>query len=951
MSTIPRAIRPSVNAWSAEYLEAEYARFKADPASVPDDMRAFFLGFDLAGASRPALDAFDDARFDFAVEALIAAYRALGHRCARIDPFNRERSRPGALSLAAHGLAEADLARPVRTATIVMPAGRGTLGDLVEHLERTYCRSIAFEIMHVQDASQRQWLLERVERDAGAAPLTKGRRVHVLQQLLKSEEFEKFLGNRYPGDKRFSLEGSESTIPWLDALMEAATDLGVEEMVFGMAHRGRLNVLNNILGKTYEQIFTEFEDNLDEPSDGGDVKYHRGYSGVREFPNGKTLHLAMASNPSHLESVNGVVEGRCRAKQRLRGDAERQRVIPVLIHGDGAIAGQGVIAEVLNMAYLPGYTTGGTVHLVINNLVAFTTPPEDGRSTEYCTDIAKTIDAPIFHVNGDDPEAVVATAQIAIEFRQRFKRDVFVDLYCYRKYGHNEQDEATFTQPQLYAMINKRPSVLKVYAERLLAEGVITETDMGAIRKRLDDALNAAQKAAKQNPYDPTIDPGGARWQGMGGDYTHAPANTAVPAETIAEVCAALGRVPDGFNLNPKLSKLLESRGGLPRTRAISYADAESLAYGTLLLEGTAVRLSGQDCRRGTFSHRHAVLRDMETGEAYMPLNTMREVGQPGTPTPPRSMQADGRTRQARLCVYDSPLSEYSVLGFDYGYSLADPDMLVLWEAQFGDFNNGAQITIDQYIASGEIKWDRWSGLVMLLPHGYEGAGPEHSSARLERFLLLCANDNMQVVYPSNAAQVFHVLRRQVKRNFRKPLIMMTPKSLLRTNTSTIDELSNGRFHEIIDDPAFDASTPWLIEPRPAPLDRAAVKRVILCTGKFYYELADRRAKLARKDVALIRVEQFYPLHTQLLAAILARYPKATEVVWSQEEPRNAGAFLYMDDALRNTADEALRKDARLKTLVYIGREACATPAAASKHVHKEQQEAIISRAVGPMVK
>ncbi|MBL9030532.1 MAG: 2-oxoglutarate dehydrogenase E1 component [Phycisphaerae bacterium] len=952
---MPRAIRPSVNAWSPEYLEAEYARFKADPSSVPEDLRAFFLGFDLAGA-RPALEGgggggADEARFDVAVEALIAAYRTHGHRCAKIDSFHPDRARPGSLSLAAHGLTEADLGRSVRTATIAGPAGRGTLRELVEHLERTYCGPIAFEVMHVQDDGQRQWLLERIERDAGVAALPRGRRVHILEQLLKSEEFEKFLGNRYPGDKRFSLEGSESTIPWLDHLMEAATELGVEEVVLGMAHRGRLNVLNNILGKTYEQIFTEFEDNLDEPGDGGDVKYHRGYSGQRTFPNGKTLHLAMASNPSHLESVNAVVEGRCRAKQRLRGDMERTRVIPVLIHGDGAIAGQGVIAEVLNMAYLPGYTTGGTVHLVINNLVAFTTSPEDGRSTEYCTDIAKAIDAPVFHVNGDDPEAVVATAQIAIEFRQRFKRDVFVDLYCYRKYGHNEQDEATFTQPLLYAQINKRQSVLKVYAERLLAEGVITETDMGAIRKRLDDALNQAQEAAKRTPHDPTIDPGSKRWQGMGGEYTHAPAATAVSGEMIAEVCAAMGRVPAGFNLNPKLKKLLESRAALPQTRAISYADAESLAYGTLLLEGTAVRLSGQDCRRGTFSHRHAVLRDTETGEAYMPLNAMREVGQPGTPTPPRSVQADGRTRQARLCVYDSPLSEYSVLGFDYGYSLADPDMLVLWEAQFGDFNNGAQIMIDQYIASGEIKWDRWSGLVMLLPHGYEGAGPEHSSARLERFLLLCANDNMQVVNPTTAAQTFHVLRRQVKRNFRKPLIVMTPKSLLRTNTSDIGELTTGRFHEVLDDPAFDSGTPWLVEPRPAAWDRSGVKRVILCSGKLFYELSDRRMKLGRKDVAIVRVEQLYPLHGSLLASILARYPKGAEVCWVQEEPRNAGAFLYMDDALRHCAEPGLRGDARLKSLVYIGRDACATPAAASKHVHKEQQEAVISRAIGPMAK
>jgi 2-oxoglutarate dehydrogenase E1 component len=937
VTTAPKAIDPSINGWNADFLESQYQRFRKDPSSVPPDLASFFHGFDLglngAGAvpSAAALPSGGpSAAFDAAVEDLIAAYRTSGHLAARLDPFGRERPRPDSLSPADHGLSEADLDRPVRPASFKAPQG-ATLRSLIQQLEATYCRTIGFEVMHVLPEECRRWLLDWIETRSGRIELSREQRIHILEQLLRAEEFENFLGKRYPGDKRFSLEGSESTIPLLDHLVTVAGDLGAEELVCGMAHRGRLNVLNNIVGKSYEQVFTEFEDTFGtDNNDGGDVKYHRGYSGSRKTASGKVVHIAMASNPSHLESVDPVVQGRTRAKQRLRGDTERRRVIPVLIHGDGALIAQGVVAETLNLSQLEGYTTGGTVHAVINNLIAFTTAPEDGRSTPYCTDVAKIIDAPVFHVNGEDPEAVVACAQLAVEYRQRFRRDVFIDLYCYRKYGHNEQDEATFTQPLLYALIRKKSSVLKVYAERLLAEGVITEGDMQTIRKRLDDALEAAQKAAKKTPYDPTIDPGGARWEGMGGTYSHEPVKTAVPISLLEEVCAGLGRVPEGFNLNPKLKALLESRAALPKTRSISYADAESLAFGTLLLEGTAVRLSGQDCRRGTFSHRHAVLRDMQTGEPFVPLNAMRQVGQPGTDMPPRSPGPDGRPRQARFCIYDSPLSEYSVMGFDYGYSLADPDMLVCWEAQFGDFYNGAQIIVDQYMAAAEAKWERWSGLVLLLPHGYEGAGPEHSSARLERFLLLCGNDNLQVAYPTTAAQIFHLLRRQVRRNFRKPLIVMTPKSLLRTPTSTIDELTAGSFREMIDDPAFAG-----------PAERKGVKRVILCSGKVYWELAERRGKLGRKDLAIIRVEQLYPFHAEMLRGILAGYPRSAEMVWCQEEPRNAGAFLYMDDALRVQLG--------VEKLLYIGRDASASPAVGSKTGHKHQQEGILSRAVGPL--
>jgi 2-oxoglutarate dehydrogenase E1 component len=873
------------------------------------------------------------SRFQAAVDGLIQAYRDWGHLTARLDPFGRERPRPQTLSIAFHGLSEADLDRPVHTGSLKLP-DFATLRQVIEQLEETYCRHIGFEITHVRTIEERAWLIDRVESNRGTIPLTRGERAHILERLIRAEEFESFLGRRYPGDKRFSLEGSESLIPLLEHLVEQAADQGVEEIVFGMAHRGRLNVLNNIMGKTYEQIFTEFEDNWenDPAIYGGDVKYHRGYSGERIFPNGKSIHLAMASNPSHLESVNPVVQGRCRAKQRLRGDKTRKRVMPVLIHGDAAVAGQGVVAEGLNMAYLEGYATGGAIHVVVNNLIGFTTSPEDGRSGIYATDIAKAVDAPVFHVSGEDPDSVVAAVQFAVEYRQRFGRDVFVDLYCYRKYGHNEQDEATFTQPLLYALIRKKPSVLKVYAERLLAEGVISEQDMQTIRKRLEDSLNAAQEAARRTPFDPNITPASARWAGVHRGYSHDPAETAVSMETLREVCQALGRVPQGFNLNPKLKSLLEARARLPETRAISYADAESLAYGTLLLEGIRVRLSGQDVRRGTFSHRHAVLRDMATGEPFVPLNNIREMGDPGEENPPGSPGSDGRPRQARFSVYDSPLSEYAVLGYEYGYSLADPDVLVCWEAQFGDFVNGAQIIIDQFIASAEVKWERWSGLVLLLPHGYEGAGPEHSSARLERFLELCGNDNMQVVYPTTGPQVFHLLRRQIHRPFRKPLVVMTPKSLLRTPIGMIEELVEGRFCEIIDDPGFEGAAG-----KPA---RKEVKRVVLCTGKIYHELSERREKVGRKDIAIVRIEQLYPLHKELLSEILARYPKGAEVAWVQEEPRNAGAYPYMDHLLRHQMGI---------TALYIGRDASASPAVGSKTIHKMQQEAILSRAIAPL--
>ena len=926
-SNVPKS---SVNGWNAEFIDAEYARFLADPSSVPPDTRAFFQGFELA-ASKPGQiteAAGDVSPFQSAVDDLIAAYRSLGHLAAKLDPFGRERPRPDALSLEHHGLSEADLTRRVAS-TLTGMTEAPTLQEVIDRLNHTYCRSIGVEFMHIRSTEERNWFLSHFEHHGGMSPMSADRRRHVLEELTKAESFEAFLGKRYGTEKRFSLEGGLSLIPLLNAGIDRASEIGAEELVIGMAHRGRLNVLINVMGKTYEQVFTEFEDNWEAgfADGGGDVKYHRGYSGERKVPSGQTIRVAMASNPSHLESVGPVILGRCRAKQRVRNDVERRRVVPFIIHGDAALPGQGVVAETLNMSGLEGYTVGGCIRVVVNNLIGFTTVPEDSRSTAYCTDIAKFVNAPIFHVNGEDPEACVAAARLAVEYRQKFRKDIFIDMWCYRKYGHNEGDEPSFTQPILAALIKAKPGTLSLYAERLLAEKVITPDDAKAIGDRLDAALDAAQTKAKAGPNAPLIDPGSARWKGMSDDFDFSPGNTAVPVEVLHEVCEALGRVPEGFNLNPKLVGLLAARAELCKTGQISYAEGELLAIGSLLLEGIPVRLSGQDCRRGTFTQRHAVIRDFQSAAPFIGLNSMRELGDPSGPA--TQYMADGRSKQARFCVYDSPLSEFAVLGFEYGYSLSDPNMLVMWEAQFGDFANGAQTIIDQYIASAEIKWSRWSGLTLLLPHGYEGAGPEHSSARLERFLSLCADDNIQVVNPTTGAQIFHLLRRQVKRTYRKPLVVMSPKSLLRTPTSTIDELSSGAFREIIDDPFFEGSQ--------AP-DRRNVKRVIFCTGKVYFELAERRKALGRTDIALVRIEQLYPFHAQLARKVISHFPKSAEMVWAQEEPRNAGAYIFIADVFRTQLNVEL---------TYIGRDASATPAAGSKSADKRQQESVLTRAIG----
>jgi len=973
MSSVPKPNVPSINQWNAQYLEEQYKAYTVDPSSIDPEVRAFFQGFDLAhadelrlfgdgsaptpAASAPPASAPDfsgagagagvgdgqirvtptrgrpagkASHFEAIVDDLVGAYRDQGHLCAQIDPFWRDRDRPDTLTPAYHGLKEADLDRMVDGSSMGLGA-QIPLRDVIARLESIYCSTIGVEFMHVADIEQRAWLLERYETIGGKLKLEKPQKTNILEQLTRSESFERFLGRRYPGEKRFSLEGAESLIPMLDHMIESFSDLGAEEIVIGMAHRGRLNVLHNTIGKTLEQIFTEFEGNWSEgfADGGGDVKYHRGYSGTRRLNNGRMVHVAMASNPSHLEAVNGVIEGRTRAKQRLRGDTERERVTPILLHGDAAIVGQGIVQEVLNFSQLDGYTTGGTVHVVVNNQIGFTTLPEDSRSARYCTDIGKFIDAPIFHVNGEDPEAVVTVAQLAAEYRQKFKRDVFIDLVCYRRYGHNEQDETSFTQPIMADLIKKKPSVLKVYTEKLLSEEAINEADRQSIAHRLNESLEKAQQSAQNAPNDPTIDPGSARWDGLSHAYNFKPVDTKVTKAQVEEVANAIGTVPDDFKLNPKLKKLLKERKELPSAEMISYADAEQLAYGTLLAEGHPVRLSGQDCRRGTFSHRHAVVRDFETGVPFTPLNSIREIGEEGTATPPGSLDDNGVARQAHFCVHDSPLSEVGVLAFEYGYSLADPGMLVIWEAQFGDFYNGAQAIVDQFIASAQLKWERWSGLVMLLPHGHEGAGPEHSSARLERFLEVCGNDNMLVVNPSTASQTFHMLRRQVKATYRKPLIVMTPKSMLRIPTSPISELYDGCFKEMLDDPRFEQDG-W---------DRSKVTKVIYCSGKIYHELDQRRVARDQRDVAILRIEQLYPFNKELIAKLDALYPQTAERVWVQEETYNSGGYLHICDMFQ----ELMGWDRP----VYVGRPRSSSPATGSKSMHKIEQELVISKAIG----
>ena len=849
---------------------------------------------------------------------LIRAYRVRGHLIADLDPLglDGEKHHPE-LDPATYGFTAEDYDREIFVDG-VLGLESATLREVLTVVKQTYCSKVGIEFMHIQYPDQKAWIQQRVESSRNVPELSVEERRQILRQLYASEGFERFLHIKYPGTKRFSLEGAESVIPMIEAIIETAGALGVEEIVLGMPHRGRLNVLAAVMGKSHAAIFSEFQGEAANPDDvqgSADVKYHLGTSSDRELANGKKIHLSLSANPSHLEAINPVVEGKTRAKQTQLGDAKRQRVMSLLLHGDAAFAGQGLVAETLGLSELRGHRTGGTIHIIVNNQIGFTTSPKYLRSSPYPSDGAKMVQAPILHVNGDDPEAVVHVARVAVEFRQRFNRDVVIDLICYRRHGHNEADEPAFTQPLMYRKIAQHPTTRQVYTEKLIADGVLTPKEAEALIGEFNESLEASLEAAQS--YRPNkADWLEGAWTGFEQAGAEGPrrGKTAVPLKLLEEVALGIFKPPNGIQAHRKVERLLEhQRQTIESGEGIGWATAEALAFGTLLCEGNGVRLVGQDSGRGTFSQRHSVLTDQVTEERYVPLNHIR----PG---------------QATFEVVDSMLSEAAVLGFEYGYSLADPTTLVLWEAQFGDFANGAQVIIDQFVSSGESKWLRMSGLVMLLPHGFEGQGPEHSSARLERYLQLCAEDNMQVVNCTTPASYFHVLRRQLRRNFRKPLVVMTPKSLLRHKrcVSRLKDMGPGTaFHRVLyeDEPS-------------APDDE--IRRVVLCAGKVFYDLEAERDKRGATDVAMLRLEQLAPFPAKALAEQFQRYSRA-DVVWCQEEPQNMGAWTFVAPRIEAVHAEL---GGAVKRPRYVGRPEAASPATGVLKTHVAEQAALVDEAL-----
>ena len=895
------------NRWNADLIDQKYELWLEDPNAVEADWKAFFEGFELGQTRSPSTGGTlsgEDAIKQAHVLSAIDKYRSVGHAQAHINPLEDRPQEDPRLTLKALHLSEQDLNNKYFTGNYL--DGSNILGkDILNRLKKTYCGTIGCEFMHIQDPEKRHWLQVKMESSENTPKYDHKKKLRILKKVNDAEAFEHFLHTRYVGQKRFSLEGGETLISSLDVLMEKCPELGIKAVVMGMAHRGRLNVLANILNKPYEYIFKEFSTNFvpDTIYGDGDVKYHLGFESVHKTSSGDPVEVYLAANPSHLEAVNPIVEGRTRARQRILGDMERKQALPVLIHGDAAMIGQGIVAECFNLSRLKGYTTGGTLHYVVNNQIGFTTNPQEGRSSTYCTDVAKMIEVPIFHVNGDDPLAMALVTELALEYRQRFADDVVIDMYCYRKHGHNETDEPAFTQPTLYKTIAKHPPVSEVMKAKLLEEGELSAKEIEALKKEHHDILHNAfttvqEEEAKANKQKKSVT---KPPQPL---FSFDPVKTGVTAKALEATAKKLTEVPDGFKLNSKIARQLEGKKKVMKAgEGIDWGFAEALAFGTLLEEGTPIRLSGQDCERGTFSHRHAVFYDAETRERYVPLLHLKRD-------------------QAQFCVHNSCLSEASVLGFDYGYSLDYPQMLCLWEAQFGDFANGAQVIIDQFLTSGESKWKSFSGLVMLLPHGYEGQGPEHSSARLERYLQACAANNIQVCNMTTPAQYFHVLRRQMKRGFKKPLIIMTPKSLLRHKdcTSSVKDLSSGSFEEILDDTAA---------PKKA-------ERIILCSGKVYYDLVHYRKEQGIKNTAILRVEQLYPLHEKRLKELFEQYKGFKHFVWCQEEPQNMGAWSFIAPELETISG---MKPA------YAGRKAAASPAVGALSVHKIEQAALIERA------
>lgn len=850
------------------------------------------------------------------VDSLLWAYRDVGYLYAKLNPLGEylisEQNTYEELSPKSFGLAEQDLELEFSAGRALQPS-RASLRAILQAYRETYCSYIGVEFLHIQNKNVRRWLIEKMESTRNHPELDKEKGLIILEDLIEAEEFEHFLHTTFIGQKRFSLEGAEVVIPALHSLVDSAHDRGVSDIVIGMTHRGRLTVLNRILNKPLSDIFSEFQDHSTPGMYGGsgDVKYHLGYSLDHKHPDGSSVHVTLVANPSHLESVDPIVEGKTRAVQDRRGDISRQRVIPVILHGDAAFSGQGVVSEVLNLSQLNGYHTGGTIHIIINNQIGFTTSTRDARSTYFPTDVAKAMAVPIFHVNGDHPDEVVYVMDLALQFRQEFGKDVVVDIFCYRLHGHNEGDEPSFTHPRMYKLIKKHPSVAKLYSEICINRNIVSEQQIQGMRKEFKTSLKKSLKKESHSPQQPDAFKGGD-WIGIQSGYSHEPCITGIARDDLIRIAKKVNKIPDDFHIHAKLERIIgDKMQRLSRDGLIDWAFAETLSFGSLLLEGSTVRLSGQDSARGTFSQRHSVWWDTESEEprSYVPLNNLSKD-------------------QARFDVFDSPLSEYSVLGFEYGYALSRPLALVIWEAQFGDFCNGAQVIIDNYIVSAESKWFRANGLVILLPHGYEGQGPEHSSAHLERFLQSCAEDNVQVCVPTTPAQYFHLLRRQMKRKFRKPLIVFAPKSLLRhpRAVSSIESLSGESFQEVMSDEGSVKD----------------VRRLLLCSGKVYYDLLQKREELEKKDIALIRIEQLYPFPIKNLRALLGTYSPTDEVFWIQEEPRNRGAWTYMKQMFAGHFPSI--------RLQYIGRLESASPATGSYRQHIREQTAIMESAFAAVV-
>ncbi len=914
---------------SMAYVDSLYEDFLADPNSVPDDWRKAFCALPSVNGElkevshRDIRDYFlknadkknaqvvssEDSK-QYQIANLINAYRALGHHAAKLDPLDMaKRVHVPNLELAYHHLSDADMDRTFFAGKYFNGA-QMPLREILQALQNTYCGSIGIEYMHISDNTETEWLQQKMESARGRPTFDPKKKREILKDLIAADGLERYLGTRYVGQKRFSLEGGDAFIPMLKEIINKAGDAGVKEIVIGMAHRGRLNVLVNVLGKEPDQLFQEFEGKIKSERT-GDVKYHLGFSSDLRTDNGAIVHLALAFNPSHLEIIGPVVEGSARSRLGRQHDLEKKsKVVPVVIHGDAAFAGQGVVMETFNLSQARGYCTGGTIHIVINNQIGFTTSnPLDARSTLYCTDVAKMVQAPVLHVNGDDPEAVVFATEIAFDFRMRFKRDIVLDLVCYRRHGHNEADEPAVTQPAMYHKIKTMPTLCEMYAKQLVASHIIKKDEVeefiATYRERLDkgqavvDVVHGDYEGKISEDWAPYIN---AKWTDK--------VDTNISQNTLKNLAKKLSALPEGFQLHPVVKRVLADRekmttGELP----INWGYAETMAYASLLNDGYGVRLSGQDSGRGTFAHRHAVLHELQTAKTYVPLEkTASNLDKP-------------------FVVIDSVLSEEAVLAFEYGYASSEPTTLVLWEAQFGDFFNGAQVVVDQFISSGEQKWGRLCGLVMLLPHGYEGQGPEHSSARLERFMQLCAQHNIQVCTPTTPGQMFHLLRRQMIRKFRKPLIVMTPKSLLRHKlaVSAVEDLTKGEFQTVI--PEVDA-----IEP-------AKVTRVVLCCGKVYYDLLQKRRDDNLKNVALVRVEQLYPFPKKKLTQELEKYPSAKTIIWCQEEPQNQGVWFSSQHNILDCLSDS-------QTLSYAGRGFAAAPAVGSPILHAEQQQALVQQAL-----